>query len=79
MELFDRPIHDPEILARAQMTFDLCDAAEQIMRQNIRRRHPELSEAEVEERLAGWYLSRPKGHSYGRPSKKWAKKLGPRQ
>ncbi len=79
MEPFDQPIRDPEILARAQMTFDLCDAAEQIMRQNIRRRHPELGEAEVEERLAEWYLSRPKGHSYGRPSEKWAKRLGLQQ
>ncbi len=76
MESFNPPIRDPEVLARAQITFDLCDAAEQIMRQNIRRRHPDLSEAEVEERLAEWFLSRPEGHSYGRPSKEWAKRLG---
>lgn len=76
MTPFDQPIRDPEVMARAQTTLDLCDAADQIMRQNIRRRHPELEESEVEERLAQWYLSRPKGHSYGRPSKRWAKKLG---
>ncbi len=79
METLDQPIRDPEVLARAQTTFDLCDAADQIMRQNIRRRHPELTEAEVEDRLAEWYLSRPKGHSYGRPSKEWARRLGLRQ
>ncbi len=79
MDLLGKPIHDPEVLARAQITFDLCDAAEQIMRQNIRRRHPKLNEAEVEERLADWFLSRPEGHSYGRPSKEWAKRLGLRQ
>ncbi len=79
MEPFDQPIRDPEIMARAQTTVDLCDAADEIMRQNIRRRHPDLNEAEVEDRLAEWYLSRPKGHSYGRPSKKWAKRLGLQQ
>ena len=79
MEPFDQPIRDPDVLARAQTTLDLCVAAEQIMRQNIRRRHPELNSAEVEERLAQWFLSRPEGHSYGRPSKVWAKRLGLRQ
>jgi hypothetical protein len=79
MEPFDQPIRDPDVLARAQMTFDLCEAADEIMRQNIRRRHPELNETEVEERLAEWYLSRRKGHSYGRSSRKWAERLGLRQ
>ena len=79
MELLEKPIRDSDVLARAQTTFDLCDAADEIMRQNIRRRHPELTEEQVEERLAAWYLSRPKGHSYGRPSAKWAKRLGLRQ
>ncbi len=79
METLDQPIRDPEVLARAQTTFDLCDAADQIMRQNIRRRHPELTEVEVEDRLAEWYLSRPEGHGYGRPSKEWARRLGLRQ
>ena len=79
MDAFDEPIRDPEVLARAQMTFDLCDTAEQIMRQNIRRRHPELNESEVEERFAAWFRSRRKDDAYGRPSAKWARKLGLRQ
>ncbi len=79
METLGQPIRDPDVLARAQTTFDLCEAAAQIMRQNIRRRHPELREPEVEERLAEWFLSRQKGQSYGRPSEKWAKRLGLRQ
>lgn len=75
MELYDKPIHDPEVLARAQMTFDLCEAAEQIMRQNIRRRQPELSEEEVEELVVDWYC-RPEADSYGSLSEKWAARFG---
>ncbi len=79
MDPYDKPIRDPEILARAQATFDLCETAEQIMRQNIRRRHPELSEEEVEERLIEWRRQRPDaplGDAYGKPSEKWARKFG---
>jgi hypothetical protein len=76
MEPYDKPIRDPEVLARAEMTFDLCETAEQIMRQNIRRRHPELGDDEVEERVVEWLRHRPEGSSYGRPSKKWAAKFG---
>ena len=75
----DQPIRDPEVLARGQILFDLCETAEQIMRQNIRRRHPELSEAEVEERLVDWRAKRtdpPVEDSHLRPSEKWAKKFG---
>ncbi len=75
MTLYDRPIHDLEIFERARITFELCETAEKIMRQNIRRRHPELSEEEVEERLIEWYRRRPKD-SYGRPSEKWAARFG---
>lgn len=59
MDPLDQPIRDPEVLARAEILFDLCETAEQIMRQNIRRRNPGLSEAEVEERLVKWRRSRP--------------------
>lgn len=30
-----------------------------LMRQNLRRRHPEASDAEIEERLRAWLLDRP--------------------
>lgn len=76
MDPLDKPIRDPEILARAQLTFDLCEAAEQIMRQNIRRRSPELSDEEVEERIVEWYRRRPEDGNFGRPSKKWAARFG---
>lgn len=81
MDPFKQPIRDLDVLARAEILFDLCETAEQIMRQNIRRRNPELSEAEVEERLVEWRRSRPDaplGDAYGKPSEKWARKLAPR-
>ena len=76
MELYDEPIRDPEILERAQITFDLSETAEQMMRQNIRRRHPELNPEQVEERFVEWLRRRTAGDSYGRPSEKWAAKFG---
>jgi hypothetical protein len=53
------PIHDPKILARAAAAFDLCQTAEDIMRQNLRRWHPEASEEEVRARFAAWVEKRP--------------------
>ena len=79
MTPFDKPIRDPEVLRRMRILFDLCESAELIMRQNIRRWHPDLGEAEVEERLAAWRRERPDaplGDAYGRPSAKWARKFG---
>jgi hypothetical protein len=76
MDPFDQPIRDPEVLARAEIFFDLCETAEQIMRQNIRRRNPGLNEAEVEERLVEWLRRRSDDDFYGRPSEKWAAKFG---
>ncbi len=52
-------IRDPKVLARFQMTFDLYQTAEDIMRQNLRRRFPEASEEEVERRLEAWLRKEP--------------------
>ena len=41
------------------MAFELYELAEAMQRQNIRRRHPELSDAEVEERLVQWLARSP--------------------
>jgi Rv0078B-related antitoxin len=79
MELFDQPIRDPEIRGRAEMTFELSGTAEQMMRENIRRRHPELDRAEVEKRFVGWLRRRTRDDSYGRHSEKWAAKFGSQQ
>lgn len=53
------PIRDPKILARARAAFDLCETAEQMMRQNIRRWYPEASEEEIRQRFAAWVEKRP--------------------
>ena len=53
------PIRDPEILARMRMAFDLSEVADVMMRQNLRRRFPRASEAEIARRLQNWRLKRP--------------------
>jgi hypothetical protein len=53
------PVRDPKILARAEAAFDLCQTVEDIMRQNLRRRHPEASEEEIRERFSAWVEKRP--------------------
>lgn len=52
------PIRDPEILTRARAAFDLCQTAEDIMLQNLRRWHPKASEQEIRERFAAWVEKR---------------------
>jgi hypothetical protein len=54
-----KPISDPELMARVRMTFELAELAEEMMRQNIRRRHPELNDEEVEARLTEWMQDPP--------------------
>ena len=49
-----QPIRDPKILARAAAAFDLCQTTENMMRQNLRRRYPEASEEEIQERFSAW-------------------------
>jgi hypothetical protein len=44
---------------RLRVVFDLYAAAEEIMRQNLRRRHPDSSAEEIERLLEAWLMSRP--------------------
>lgn len=53
------PIRDPEILRRARDTFDLFDFADNVMRQNLRRKYPEASQEEIQLRFAAWAEKRP--------------------
>lgn len=41
------------------MTFELFELAESMQRQNIRRRHPEMTDRQVEERLGQWLARSP--------------------
>jgi len=65
-----QPIRDPEVLKRMELAFDLYEAAEEIMRQNLRRRNPGASEEEIEEGIREWLRRRPGaelGDAEGRP------------
>ena len=44
---------------RMRVALDLHEAGVAIMRQNLRRQHPEASDAEIEGRLHAWLRHRP--------------------
>lgn len=51
---------DPARMKRnLQLTFDLHEAGVAMMRQNLRRRHPDASEAELKEMLRAWLQDTP--------------------
>lgn len=63
-------IHDPAILRRMEIAFDLYETSEQIMRQNLRRRNPEATDEEIEQGIREWLRRRPgaeHGDAEGRP------------
>lgn len=51
-------IRDPAVMARIETAFDLYDLAEQMMRQNLRRRFPDAADEEIERRLVLWLQKR---------------------
>ncbi len=61
---------DKTAAARLRTAFDLFIAGERMMRQNLKRRHPEASDSEIERRLRAWMRQRPgaeHGDADGRP------------
>ena len=48
------PIRDPKVLARMRTAMVLFEGAEAMMRQNLRRRHPDESDDQIEKRLRSW-------------------------
>jgi hypothetical protein len=63
-------------MARMKMAFDLYETAEIMMRQNLRRRHPQADEAEIERLFVSWLQRRPgaeQGDGVGRPSRRFDK------
>jgi hypothetical protein len=55
---------------RLRLAFELYAAGESMMRQSLRRRYPGASDAEIEQRLVHWLLTRPGaefGDAEGRP------------
>jgi hypothetical protein len=47
-----------------RLTLELYQAGEDLMRLNLRRRHPQESEEQIEERLVSWLHERP-GAEFG--------------
>ncbi len=61
---------NPDVVARMEVAFELFDAAEEMMRLNLKRRHPQLSDEEIEQRIIEWLQHRPGaelGDAWGRP------------
>jgi hypothetical protein len=55
---------------RLRLALDLYSAGEAMMRQNLRRRHPELDDAGIEQLLIAWLRQRPgaeHGDAVGKP------------
>ena len=67
----ETPQSSQEMPPRAQLsvadafraTLDLFQTGVDLMRQNLRRHHPDSSEAEIDERLHEWLLDRPGAES----------------
>jgi hypothetical protein len=56
---------------RLRIALELFQAGEEMMRQTLRRRHPDLGETEIEARLVAWLRERPGaelGDAPGRPA-----------
>ena len=57
--------------ARLRMALDLFETGVEMMRQKLRRDHPDLADHEVEARLGAWLRERPGaefGDAAGRPA-----------
>ena len=61
---------------RFRLALDLFATGEALMRQRIRRLHPDWTEAQIEGRLAEWLRHRPgaeNGDAAGRPTKRFSR------
>ena len=73
-----KELNPRELGQRLELAFDLFEAGEQIMRQNLKRRHPTADLEEIERRLMEWLCRRPgaeMGDGVGRPVA-WPRKSG---
>jgi len=65
-------------VARLRMALDLFETGLEMMRQKLRRDHPDLADPEVEARLGAWLRERPGagfGDAVGRPAT-WPRRSG---
>ncbi len=57
MDYPENMVRSPE-MERFEMAMELCDLAESLLREKIRRTRPNLSPAEVEDQVDKWFLER---------------------
>jgi Rv0078B-related antitoxin len=57
------PSNAPSVADTFRMTLDLFDTGLDLMRQNLRRSHPEAGVEEVERLLRGWLRDRPRAEA----------------
>jgi hypothetical protein len=58
------------VAERFQLALDLYDLSEGMLRQRLRRKHPQATEAELDAHIAAWLAHRPgaeQGDAEGRP------------
>jgi hypothetical protein len=63
-------MQDGAAAERFEMAMELCEVAEQMLREKLRRSHPGLPDAEVEALVDAWFMERPgaeHGDGEGRP------------
>lgn len=61
-------------VTRLRTAFDLFEAGERMMRQKLRREHPDATDREIEEKLLAWLCDRPgaeHGDAVGRPKSRF--------
>jgi hypothetical protein len=59
-----RPDAPHPAAARLRLALDMFETGVEMMRRNLRRAHPTLSDAEIEIRLCAWLADRP-GAEFG--------------
>ena len=67
------PEPEPSPAEKLRIALDLAEAGVELMLQNLRRRHPEADDAEVDRLLQAWLLERPgaeHGDAEGRPCRR---------
>ena len=55
----EKPSDARKLGQRLELAFDLYEAGEEIMRQNLERRHPDADTGEIDRRLGAWLSERP--------------------
>jgi hypothetical protein len=63
-------MQDGAAAERFELALELCELAERMLREKLRRAHPQRSEAEIEAMIDAWFMERPgaeHGDAEGRP------------